>query len=92
MAAPTQLNIVVAVNGGGADGGTITVSTVTLPIPAGLQALDSNNSFGGGQASQQTGFSSVDQLVRSIFKAGCFFVPATQTWYSSNQIQSIGFQ
>lgn len=92
MSAPTQLNIVVAVNGGGSNGGTVTVSTVVLPIPSGLAAIDSNTAYGAGQASQQTGFSSVDILVRSIFKAGCFFVASSGTWYSSDQIQSITYQ
>jgi hypothetical protein len=89
MAAPVQLNIVIIQNAGGATGGTLTASTVTVPISAGLQALDSGNSSGSGQASQQTGFSSVDELVRAILRAGGFFVPSTNTWYPSSCIQSI---
>ena len=100
MAAPTQLNITIVQNAGGATGGTLTGSTVTVPIPAGLQALDSNNSAGQGQVSQlntstglwstgQTGFSSVDILVRAILKAGTFFVPSTNTWYPASAIQNI---
>jgi hypothetical protein len=97
---PTQLNISVITNAGGATGGTLTAATVTVPIPAALQSLDSGNSSGSGQVSQlntttgiwstgQTGFSSVDETIRAIFKAGCFFVPSTNTWYASSSIQSI---
>jgi hypothetical protein len=88
--APTQLSIVLANS----------LGTVTVPIPASLQALDSGNSAGGGQVASpnattgiysggQTGFSSVDILVRNIFRAGCFFVAASNTWYSAAQIESI---
>jgi hypothetical protein len=71
---PTQLNIVLTTSG---------TPTVVVPISAALQALDSNNSSGSGQASQQTGFSAIDIAVRNIFRAGTFFVPTTNTWYSS---------
>jgi hypothetical protein len=86
---PSQLNIVVLTNAGGGSGGTTTAATVTVPIPASLQALDSGNSGGSGIASGQTGFSAVDQLVRAIFRAGCFFTPSTNTWYPASAIQSI---
>jgi hypothetical protein len=99
LAAPTQLNIVLVIN----STGTITNPTVVVPIPASLQALDSGNSIGSGQVSAftpggpqggtysggQTGVSSVDTLVRNIFRAGCFFVPSSNTWYSALVIQSI---
>jgi hypothetical protein len=82
---PTQLNVVVALN----VSGTLTNSTLTVPISAGLQALDSGNSGGQGVASGQTGFSCVDQAIRNIARAGCFFVPSTNTWYLTEVIQSI---
>jgi hypothetical protein len=69
----TQLNIVLT---GGA-------GTVVIPIPAGLQSLDS-----GLTAASQTGFSAVDSLVRSIFKAGGFY-DGKSTWYPVSQIASI---
>lgn len=75
MASPVQLNITLTTTGN---------PVVVVPIPAGLQALDS-----GQQANQQTGFSAVSELVRSIFRAHCFFVPSTNTWYSAFVIQSI---
>jgi hypothetical protein len=68
-----QLNIVLT---GGA-------GTVIVPIPAGLQSLDS-----GQQASQQTGFSAVDSLIRSIFKSGVF-TDTKGNWYPTSQISSI---
>jgi hypothetical protein len=86
---PTQLNITIATNAGGATGGTLTGATVTVPISAGLQALDSGASGGSGIASGQTGYSSVDEAVRNIYRAGCFFVPSLNTWYSADTIQSI---
>jgi hypothetical protein len=86
---PTQLNITVITNAGGADGGTVTATTLTVPIPAALQTLDSGNSSGSGVASGQTGYSSVDQLVRGIFRAGVFFVASTNTWYNASTIQSV---
>lgn len=97
---PTQLNITILQNSGGSSGGTTTSSVVVVPIPSGLQSLDSGNSGGQGQVQQlnqvtglwsigQTGFSSIDILIRSIFKAGCFFVPSTNTWYSTFVIQGI---
>jgi hypothetical protein len=100
MPGPTQLNITVVTNAGGATGGTLTGATFTVPIPAALQALDSGNSSGQGQVSQlntstgiwstgQTGFSSVDEAIRAIYRAGTFFVPSTSTWYSASTIQSI---
>jgi hypothetical protein len=95
MSAPTQLNISVAIN----NSGTFTTSTVVIAIPGALQALDSANSSGQGQVSQlntttgiwstgQTGYSSADQLVRAIFRAGVFTDGAGK-WYSANIIQTI---
>jgi hypothetical protein len=91
LTSPVQLNVVIVQNAGGADGGTVTNSTVVIPIPAALQTLDSGNAIGQGVASGQTGFSSVDQLVRSIFRAGVFFVASTNTWYPVAVIQSISW-
>jgi hypothetical protein len=56
---------------------------ITIAIPQALQNLDS-----GQQASQQTGYSSVDQLVRAIFRAGVFY-DGKSTWYAATIIQSI---
>jgi hypothetical protein len=80
MPGPTQLNITLTISGN---------PTVTVPISPGLQALDSGASGGQGQASGQTGFSSVDTAVRNIFKASVFFVPSANIWYSAFVIQSI---
>ena len=88
MAGPVQLNISVLVNAGGSNGGSTSVVTAVVPIPSALQSLDSNTSSGAGQSANQTGFSSVDTLTRSIFRAGGF-VASTGTWYSCTQIQSI---
>jgi len=88
MAAPIQLNVVIIQN----NGGTVTTSTVVVPISAALQALDSQNASGGGQAVQQTGFSAVDLAVKNIFRAECFFVPSTNTWYPISVIQNITWQ
>ena len=74
MSAPVQLNVTLTISGN---------PVVTVPISAGLQALDSNNAGGQGQVASpnastgiysggQTGFSSVDMAVRNIFRAGCF--------------------
>jgi hypothetical protein len=57
--------------------------TVTVPISSALQSLDS-----GQQASQQTGFSSVDVSVRNIFRGGGFY-DSVSTWYPSSAIMSI---
>jgi hypothetical protein len=94
---PSQLNITIITNAGGSSGGTTTASIVVVPIPTALQTLDSGDSFGQGQAATQTGFSAIDQLIRSIFRAGCFRVPSgipsvADTWYSSSAIQSISYQ
>lgn len=80
MPGPTQLNITLNTTGN---------PIVVVPISPGLQALDSGASGGQGQAVGQTGFSSVDIAVRNIFKAGVFFVPSTNTWYSAYTILSI---
>jgi hypothetical protein len=87
MAAPTQLNVVITQN----NSGTVTTSTVTVPIPAALQTLDSGNSSGQGQAASQTGVSSVDMLVRAIFRAGVF-TDGAGNWYSAAVIQKITAQ
>lgn len=77
MSNPVQLNITLTTTGN---------PVVVIPIPAALQAMDS-----GQQANQQTGSSAVDQLVRAIFRAGCF-TDGKGTWYSSHVIQSITAQ
>lgn len=89
---PSQLNITVVVN--------LTAQVVTLAIPSSLVTLDSGNSSGAGQISQfnrttglwstgQTGFSSVDELVRVISRAGGFF--SGGVWYPTSTIQSISW-
>jgi hypothetical protein len=83
---PTQLNIVVTQN----NGGTITTSTVTAAISSALQTLDSGNSSGGGQASGQTGFSSIDLAIKNIFRAGVFLA-TNNIWYPVSVIQSISW-
>jgi hypothetical protein len=67
------------------------LGTVSIPIAASLQALDSNAEGGTGPASQQTGFSSVQVAIANIFKAGFFVNPATGTRYSASQIESISW-
>jgi hypothetical protein len=86
MAAPSQLNIVVSTS----NGATVTTTTVTYPLSAGLQALDSGDQFGAGQASTQSGFASVEAAIRNIYKAGYF--TAGSTVYGVNVIQSITWQ
>lgn len=85
MPSPTQLNIVIVQY----VGSTPTLSTVVVPLSASLQALDSQNATGSGQASQQTGFSAVDLAVRSVFRNRGFVVPSTNTWYPISVIQNI---
>jgi hypothetical protein len=51
-------------------------TTVTIPIPQALQSLDSSGAA-----------SSVDQLVRSIFRAGVF--TDGKTWYSAYTVKTI---
>jgi len=98
---PTSLSITVATNAGGTDGGNVTATVVTLTIPAALQSLDSGNSGGQGQVASynsttqmysggQSGYSSVDQAVRNIYRAGGFF-SSTGIWYGIYQIQSISW-
>jgi hypothetical protein len=84
---PSQLNITVALN----VSGTLTNSVLVVPISAGLQALDSGNASGAGVASGQTGYSSVDEAIRNIARARCFFVPSTSTWYLTDVVQSISW-
>ena len=86
MASPSQLNITVIQNAGGANGGTLTASTVVVPIPTALQTLDSTT-----PGSSQTGYSAVDQLVRNIFRAHGFTDNAG-TWYPISVIQKITAQ
>ena len=76
MSAPTQLNILLTGSGG----------TIVVPIPAALQSLNSLQ-----DAITQTGFNSVDSLIRSIFKAGVF-TDGKGNWYPTAQIQSITAQ
>lgn len=64
------------------------LGTVVVPLSSAQQSSDSSYNQ---NASAQTGFSAVDQQVRNIFRAGCFFVPASGVWYSSALIQSIAF-
>ena len=88
MASPSQLNITITQN----NNGTVTTSTVIVPIPPALQGLDSGGESNQGQVSQQTGFSAVESLIRSIFSRGAFYVAATKTWYPAYLIQNITFQ
>jgi hypothetical protein len=76
MSGPTQL--VVTLTGG--------AGTVTISIPAALQSLDSSV-----PGSVQTGFNSVDQLVRAIFRANGFF-DGVGTWYPLYQVSQITSQ
>jgi hypothetical protein len=82
MAAPVQLSVVITTN----SGGTFTTQTVVVPIPSALRSLDSPQ-----DASGQTGFSAVDQLVRAIFKANVF-TDNKGNWWPSSVIQSITSQ
>jgi hypothetical protein len=77
VASPTQL-VIVSVTGG--------FGTVAIPIPSGLQALDSST-----PGSSPTGYNSVSELVRSIFRAHCF-TDGKGTWYSAYQIATITAQ
>jgi hypothetical protein len=70
----TQLNVTLNTSGN---------PVVVVAIPQGLQTLDS-----GLTASSQTGFSAVDSLIRSIFKAGVF-TDGKGNWYAAATIQSI---
>ena len=69
----TSLNIVLSTSGN---------PTITIPIPAALLTLDST-----AQGSSQTGYSAVDQLVRSIFRAGVF-TDGTK-WYAASTILTV---
>jgi hypothetical protein len=82
---PTQLNVVTQ-----NASGTVTTSTITVPISAALQALDSAASGGSGVASGQTGHSSVDEAIRNIFRAGVF-TDGQGNWYPVINIQKITF-
>jgi len=89
MPSPTKLLVTVLQYNSST--GAITTAVINVPIPAALQTLDSQNSFGSGQASQQTGYSAVDQLVRAIFRAGVF-TDNQGNWYPSNMVVSIASQ
>lgn len=93
MSAPSQLNITLTATGN---------PVVNVSIPPGLVALDSGNTYGQGQVQQlnattglwstgQTGFSSIDILIRSILKAGGFNA-TNGNWYPVSAIQSIAYQ
>jgi hypothetical protein len=84
MPGPTQLNITIAT----AALPSGLSNPISVPIPAGLIAADSNAMGGQGQASVQSGFSSVDTAIRNIFKQGGFFV-TNSVWISAYFIQSI---
>jgi len=88
MSAPVQLNVVIAQNSGGSNGGTVAVSTIIVPLSTGLQSLDSGASGGQGVASGQTGYSAVDLAIRNIFKAGVF-TDGAGNWYPVFAIQKI---
>jgi hypothetical protein len=60
--------------------------TVTIAIPQALQNLDAT-----APGAVPTGFSSADQLIRAIFRAGVFF-DGSKTWYAASQIASIQAQ
>ena len=75
MAAPTQL-LITLVTGS-------SPSSVTVAIPASLVGLDS-----GQTVETQTGYSAVDQLIRSIFRARVF-TDGAGNWYPTNQIAKI---
>jgi hypothetical protein len=89
MPSPTKLLITVL--NYNASTGAITTTVINVPIPPALQTLDSQNAGGSGQASQQTGYSAVDQLVRAIFRAGVFTDNAGN-WFPSNMIVGITSQ
>jgi hypothetical protein len=82
MPGPTQLNVTIIQN----NAGTITTSVVVVPIPPGLQTLDSTT-----PGSTQQGYSSVDQAIRNIFRAGVF-TDGQGHWYPVYVIQSITAQ
>ena len=69
----TQLNITLSTSGN---------PVIVIPIPAALLTLDST-----AQGATQTGFSAVDQLVRSIFRAGVFTDGVK--WYAASTILTV---
>jgi hypothetical protein len=79
---PTQLNVTITQNANG----VITTSVVVVPIPAGLQALDSTT-----PGSTQTGHSAADELIRNIFRSG-LFTDGVGNWYPAFVIQKITAQ
>jgi hypothetical protein len=61
---------------------TITMADATivvLTIPTALQNLDAGS----------LGYSGPDQIIRSIFRAGCFFDSANKKAYAAAQIKNI---
>lgn len=74
---PTQLNVYLASSA--LPSGVS--NPITISIPSALQSLDS-----GSQASQQSGFSATSELVRSIFRGGCFYSSTLNTWFSASEI------
>ena len=65
---PSNLNVTIIQNAGG----TITTSTITVPLPAIFNSSSVPTLDSGQQASQQTGFSALDIMSRNIFRAGGF--------------------
>jgi hypothetical protein len=72
MSQPTQLTFTL-----------VDDSTVTINIPASLQALDS-----GQTSDSQSGYRASDALIRSIFRAGVF-TDGVGVWYACTQIKQI---
>jgi len=64
----SQLNVTIIQNAGG----TITTTTVVVPLPAIFNSSSTPTLDSGQQASQQTGFSALDIMARNIFRAGGF--------------------
>jgi len=64
--------------------GTITTTTIVIPLPAVFNSASVPTLDSGPQASQQTGFSALDIMARNIFRAGGFtddlgnFIPREQ--------------
>jgi len=73
MSAPTTLTVTL-----------LDSSTVTINIPTAMQGLNSDQT-----ASGQTGYSSVDLLISSIFQRGYFFDSTRTTAYNAEQVKSI---
>lgn len=78
MPGPTTLTINLVPNS--------VANVVSIAIPSALQSLDST-----AQGSVQSGYSSADVLIRSIFKAHVFTDGAGR-WFNASQIISITAQ